>query len=120
LSITGAAELELFGPSNAAVSLASGSTGTLKLDASSLFGGTVAGLTNANFLDLADLPYQGNSAPTYNNGTLSVVEGGSSVNISLLGSYLAGSFAASSDLHGGTLVTDPPPSGSALLAATHG
>jgi hypothetical protein len=36
-----------------------------------------------------------------------VTEGANSINIALLGAYKA-SFVAQSDVHGGTLITDPP------------
>jgi len=92
----------------------------LRLDTSSQFAGTVAGLALGNYLDLADQSYQGNNAPTYNStgtntGTLTVTEGASTINIALLGSYLANSFVASSDGHGGTLISDPSPTTQALL-----
>jgi hypothetical protein len=67
-----------------------------------------------NSIDLADIAYQGNASPAYTpnggntGGTLKVTEGASMINIALLGNYLANSFVASSDGHGGTLVTDPP------------
>ena len=111
----------MVGASAANLTFASGSNGILKLDASSLFAGTVAGLALGNYLDLADVAYQGNSTPVYTpnggntGGGLAVSEGASSFNLPLLGSYLAGSFAASSDGHGGTLVTDLPLSQQALL-----
>jgi hypothetical protein len=38
-------------------------------------------------------------------GTLSVREGGQTVNIALLGSYMASTFVATSDGNGGTLVS---------------
>jgi probable HAF family extracellular repeat protein len=111
-TITGSTELELFGASISNVTFAAGDTGTLKLDSSFAFAGTVAGLAPGNYVDLADLAYQGNNAPVYNStgtntGTLAVAEGSSTVNIAMLGSYIAGSFVASSDGRGGTLVTDP-------------
>ena len=119
-AINGSTELELFGPSTANVTLASGSTGMLRLDTSSQFAGTVAGLAPGNYLDLADQSYQGNSAPTYNStgantGTLTVTEGASTINVALLGSYLANSFVASGDGHGGTLISDPSSTTQVLL-----
>jgi hypothetical protein len=119
-AIAGSSEVELFGASAANLSFASGSTGTLRLDASSQFTGTVAGLALGNYLDLSDLAYQGNSAPTYsssgaNTGTLAVTQGANTINVALLGSYFANSFVASSDGHGGTLVTDPPPPTQTML-----
>jgi hypothetical protein len=125
LTITGTQDLELFGPSLANVSFAAGSTGTLKLDDSAAFAGTVSGLALGNYVDLADLPYQGNPGPSFTpnggntGGNLAVTEGAQTTNIALIGSYLAASFVASSDGHGGTLVTDPPPSQQAMLSQPH-
>jgi hypothetical protein len=90
------------------VDFAPGSTGIFAFDAPGSFSGTVAGLALGNYLDLVGFAYQGNSTPGYNAGTLAVTEGGGTIDIALLGSYFAGSFVASSDGHGGTLVTDPP------------
>jgi Bacterial Ig-like domain len=124
-TITGNSEIELFGASDASVIFAPGSAGTLRFDHSSTFAGTVAGLALGNYLDLADIAFKSNTAPAYTpnggntGGTLKVTEGASSVNIALLGNYLASSFVASSDGHGGTLVTDPPPSTPSLLAHAH-
>jgi len=120
LTLSGSSDAELFGASSANVTFASGSTGTLKLDASTQFAGTVAGLALGNYIDFADLAYQGNSSPVYsssgtNTGTLAVTEGGNTINVALLGNYFASSFVASSDGHGGTLVTDPPPPPSQML-----
>jgi hypothetical protein len=120
-SLNGTSNMELFGASAVNLTLGSGSTGTLKFDASAQFTGTVAGLAPGNYLELADLAYQGNSAPAYNatganTGTLTVTEGAGSINIALLGSYMASSFVASSDGHGGTLITDPPANQPTLVA----
>jgi large repetitive protein len=60
-------------------------------------------------IDLADIAagatatvgYSGNNSP----GTLTVSDGTHTANIALLGNYLASSFVASSDGHGGTLIT---------------
>jgi len=114
VTLSGSSNAELFGASLAHVSFDSGSTGTLRLDASSQFTGTVAGLALGNYVDLADLAYQGNNAPVYsstgtNTGSVAVTEGTTTINVALLGSYMANSFVASSDGHGGTLITDPPP-----------
>jgi hypothetical protein len=110
LTINGKQELELFGPSTAGVTFGPGSAGTFKLDDSMHFGGTVAGLAQGNGLDLADILFQGNSTPSYDNNTgiLSVKEGANTATIALLGNYAAGSFVASTDGHTGTFVTDPP------------
>jgi hypothetical protein len=57
LPLNGVAEIELFGPSRNHVMFESGSTGTLRLDDSVQFIGTVAGLATGNFLDLADIAF---------------------------------------------------------------
>jgi hypothetical protein len=112
-TVSGTQQLELFGSSNATLTLTAGSTGTIKLDDPTAFGGTIGGLTPSNHLDLVTLAYQGNSTPTYTPnaantaGTLTVTEGAQAVSIALVGSYSAGSFVASNDGHGGTFVTDP-------------
>src|SRR5713101_5429711 len=88
------------------------STGTLQLDQSSSFAGTVAGMSGEDTLDLRDISFATVQAPIFsgNNsgGALSVTDGTHSANIALLGNYLASAFVASSDGHGGTQVVDPP------------
>ena len=54
------------------------------------------------------------------SGTLSVTDGAHTANLTLLGQYSTANFSIASDGHGGTIITDPPPVGSAaspLLAA---
>jgi hypothetical protein len=113
LSINGNGVLELFGSASENVNFAPGSTGLLKLDMAEGFGGTVAGLAPGNAIDLADLGYTGNALPSYmafapGSGVLAVAEGASIDRITLLGNYAAGTFTASADGHGGTLVTENP------------
>jgi hypothetical protein len=113
-TITDNVELEVVGASTVNVSFASGSTGELKLDASSQFTGQVAGFTDQNLLDLADISLGSNTTLGYvansNNtgGTLTVSDGTHTANIALLGQYMAASFAMSTDGSGGTLIHDPP------------
>ncbi len=62
-------------------------------------------------LDLASLAYSSNMTVGFSgssaNGVLSVGNAGKqSVSVALLGNYLAATFTASSDGHGGTLITD--------------
>ena len=90
-----------------------GPTGTLKLDNSASFNGTVAGMTAQDTIDFADINFASIQTPTFTNatslgGTLHVTDGTHTANIALLGNYMASTFAASSDGHGGTLVVDPP------------
>jgi hypothetical protein len=117
--------LELFGASTANVTFAPGDTGTLRLDTSSQFNGTVAGLALGNSLDLADIAYVATNAPAYmpnggnTGGTLSVTDGTHAANIALLGQYIASSFVTASDGHGGTRVTDPPSTQPQILSQSH-
>jgi hypothetical protein len=89
-----------------------GSTGTLQLDDSAHFTGTVAGLAGSDTVDLRDMAFAGAQNPVYSGsrsgGTLSLSDGTHSANIALLGNYMASVFVASSDGHGGTSVIDPP------------
>jgi hypothetical protein len=125
-TISGSTELELFGTSTANVTFAPGDTGTLRLDASSQFSGTVAGLALGNDLDLADIAFGDSTAlgymPNGNNntgGTLSATDGSHIANIALLGQYMASSFIMASDGHGGTLITDPPLTQPQTLSQPH-
>jgi hypothetical protein len=101
--------LEVASPFSGSVTFA-GATGTLKLDDSASFTGTVAGISGADALDLADIDplkaqqpsFAGNSA----GGTLTVTDGTHTANIALLGNYMASTFAPSSDGHGGTNLVD--------------
>ena len=113
--LTGTQQLELFGPSSANVTFASGATGNLILDASSQFTGTIAGLNSAapfDTIDLADIAFGLNTTVVYlassaNTGTLAVSDGTHTANIALLGKYSPTSFKLASDGHGGTSVVDP-------------
>jgi hypothetical protein len=126
--ITGNGSIE-FGSAVAAgqtVTLDPGSTGTLKLDSSSAFAGTVAGLAPGNFIDFADIAFGATTTLGYtanadnSGGTLSLSDGVHAASIALLGNYMAASFVKSSDGHGGTFVTDPPPNAQSLLTLPHG
>ena len=87
-----------------------GSTGTLKLDQSQSFSGTIAGFGGQDQIDLADIGYGAKSTLGYlangNNtgGTLTINDGKHSATLALLGQYIAGSFVAASDGQGGTFV----------------
>ena len=110
LTIADGATVELSSAYTGAV-LFAGSTGTLQLDNSSSFAGTVAGLADQDTLDLRDINFASVHTPTYSGnssgGTLAVTDGTHSANIALLGNYLASSFVTSSDGHGGTNIVDP-------------
>jgi hypothetical protein len=103
-----------------------GDTGTLKLDNSSSFAGTVAGMSGQDTIDFADIDPTKVQQPTYSGtasgGTLTVTDGSHTANIALLGNYLASTFVTSSDGHGGTNVVDPSAietSQTALLVQPH-
>jgi hypothetical protein len=87
-------------------------TGTLTLESSSSFAGTVAGICGQDAIDLADIGFGVGSTLAYtanadhSGGTLSVGDGVHMANIALLGSYMASSFVAASDGHGGTLISE--------------
>ena len=125
--ITGAGVMEFAGTvaSGQTVTFDANSTGTLKLDNSPGFAGTVSGLALGNYIDLTDVQFVSLQAPTYtpnaNNtgGTLTVTDGQHTANIALLGQYMAGSFATSADGHGGTLITDPPSTQPPALTPPH-
>ena len=110
-TIASGATLELPGASNATV-LFQSSTGTLKLDNSASFSGTVAGMTGSDAIDFANISFANVHTPTFSGnttrGTLTVTDGTVTASVALLGNYMASTFTASSDGHGGTLVVDPP------------
>jgi hypothetical protein len=93
-----------------------GSAGTLILDGVAPAGhaldftGPVTGLGGRNVIDLPGIAFDAQTTLGYsanNNqtgGTLSLADGTHSVNIALLGNYMASCFAAESDSHGGTMV----------------
>ncbi|MBR1206741.1 MULTISPECIES: hypothetical protein [unclassified Bradyrhizobium] len=95
--------------------------GTLKLDNSQTFTGTVAGMTGRDAIDFADIAFSKAVVPGYSGdstgGTLSLTDGTHAANIALLGNYIASTFVASSDGHGGTLVVNQPVSPATVLAA---
>ncbi len=115
LTLTGIQQAELFGPSSVNVTFAPGAKGTLILDASSQFTGTISGLSAVapfNAIDLADIAFGSTTTAVYlasdpNMGTLTVSDGTHTANIALSGQYGPTSFTIASDGHGGTAVVDP-------------
>jgi glycine/serine hydroxymethyltransferase len=102
-------------------------TGTLMLDDSQHYAGTVAGLVGQDSLDLADINFiNGTTTATLMNatsagGTLHVTDGTHQANIALLGNYMASMFVSASDGHGGTTIVDPQTVGAVqpLVAPPH-
>jgi serralysin len=115
VTVQSGATAELSNPYTGPVTFA-GATGTLKIDTAANFTGSITGqLASGDLLDFADITagasatigYSGNNSP----GTLTVSEGTHTAKVALLGNYMASSFVASSDGHGGTLIHDPSISG---------
>ncbi|WP_426614776.1 beta strand repeat-containing protein [Bradyrhizobium sp. McL0616] len=125
LAIGNWASVELAGAYSGTIGFA-GATGTLVIDQSTKFSGTLSGqLTTTDFIDLRDITagasatvsYTGNNSP----GTLSVSDGTNTATIALSGNYSLGNFIVSSDGKGGTMLVDPPFStnqGSEALASS--
>ena len=102
-TISGAATLEFGASWDQHVEFAAGSIGTLKLDHSSAvnaFTGSVSGFDAGDKLDLVDVAFGSTTQITYtaNNagtgGTLTVSDGGHTVNIAVLGTYTAAGLQA--------------------------
>ncbi len=111
-TIAAGGTLELASLFSGTLSFAAG-TGTLKIDNSSSFNGSIGGqLAIGDVIDLADITaganasigYSGNNSP----GTLTVSDGTHTARIVLSGNYALANFTASSDGHGGTSIVDPP------------
>ena len=118
----GTLEITSGGSVGGAVTFAA-SSGTLVLDQSTTFSGTVAGMTAQDKLDLRDINFATvHVTPSFTNttsGTLTVTDGTHTAHILLLGNYMASTFTASNDGHGGTSIVDPHVSASvASLAQT--
>ena len=88
------------------------STGTLQLDNSLGFSGTVIGMSGQDIIDLKDINFSTVHTPVYSGtstgGTLTVTDGTHTAEIALSGNYLASSFVTSTDGAGGVDVVDPP------------
>ena len=111
--ISGSATLRIGGSVAAGqtISFDTGSTGTLRLDDSQQFNGTIVGLAanGSNALDLSDISFisTATTTATFNSGTLTVTDGTHVATIALTGNYTSGTFVTSSDGHNGTKVVDP-------------
>jgi autotransporter passenger strand-loop-strand repeat protein len=109
------------GGSAGAVLFASG--GILQLDSSLAFGGTISGFQLGDEIDLRSLAFTSGvtslswtqlTSGANASGTLTVSSGAAVENLTLLGQYSLANFSATSDGHGGTLITDPPVSSSVV------
>jgi hypothetical protein len=92
-----------------------GSAGVLKLARSQAYGGTIHNFSNTGStqLDLGDIGFISASEATFSGGVLTVTDGKHTAHIHLAGNYSGSTFVASSDGHGGTIVTDPAATGQA-------
>lgn len=115
LKIGDASRLELEGSVAAGQKATfTGVGGILQLMNPASFAGTIAGFDSNDKLDLngfnpgsTTIGFVENAANT--QGVLSVHQGGTTVNFTLLGQYAASGFATSSDGGGGTFITYTPP-----------
>ncbi len=86
--------------------------GVLQLDSAATFTGQIALFAPGNTIDLRDITFGPGTTLGYSGdvsgGALTVSDGASTANLTLLGQYSAASFATASDGHGGTVVTLPP------------
>ena len=112
-TVDNGATVDLSGPSAAAVTFA-GASGTLQLDQSASFTGTISGFGSQDQLDLTDiafspnttLGYSANSNSNNSGGNLMVSDSVHTASIALFGNYMASLFVTSSDGHGGTLISE--------------
>jgi hypothetical protein len=81
------------------------------------FGGTISGFHLGDEIDLRGLAFTSGTtnlswtqltSGANASGTLTVSSGAAVETLTLLGQYSQGSFSATSDGHGGTVITDPP------------
>jgi hypothetical protein len=101
-----------------------GATGTLKIDHSSSFAGSIAGqLLPGDVIDFTDISAGANATIGYSSsnspGILTVSDGAHTANVALLGQYSASSFVSAGDGHGGTLINDLQPSPQMQLTQPH-
>jgi autotransporter passenger strand-loop-strand repeat protein len=99
-------------------------SGTLQLDHSTTFSGTVAGMAAQDKLDLRDIKFATehlSASITNISTTLTVTDGTHIAHILLLGHYIGSTFTASNDGIGGTSIVDPPATSASVasLAQTH-
>jgi hypothetical protein len=115
-TIANTANLEFVAPETASIIFAPGSNSTLKLDSLSPTG-QISGLNTNDKIDLAGLAFvQGGMKASFSGNTsggiLTVSNGTQRVAIGLLGNYTQSSWHISPDKTGGSIVVDPPLTGS--------
>src|SRR6516164_1796758 len=89
----------------------------LQVDSGGHVSGTISGFHLGDEIDLRGLAYSsGSSTVSWTqrtsganaSGTLTIKEGAQTQSFTLIGTYTTSNFSATSDGHGGTLITDPP------------
>jgi hypothetical protein len=104
--------LEFSAASDNNVTFTGNTAAILVLDQSQSFTGTISGLGTQAQIDLGDIAFSADTTLSYaansndTGGTLIVSDGTHTVDLTLLGSYTASSFATSSDGHGGVYVSE--------------
>jgi hypothetical protein len=112
--IDGSGTLELGAAATPAVQFGAGASGTLKLDQSGGFSGTIAGFAAGDGIDLADLGFGSSTTLAFaanadgSGGTLLASDGTQTASLQLLGQYAATGFQATADAGTGTMVTYVP------------
>jgi len=111
-TISGSAILEFGAASDQHVTFDSGAAGTLKLDESMEFSGSVSGFAAGNKLDFGDVAFGANMQITYaandtgTGGTLSVSDGAHVTQIALNGQYAAAGLQVNAEGSGSELAYD--------------
>ncbi|MFC3321575.1 Ig-like domain-containing protein [Mesorhizobium cantuariense] len=103
-------QLEFHAASSADVIFGADAAGTLRLDDSFDFSGSIAGMTNDDKIDLGDIWFSTGTSAVYqanqdgSAGTLTVSDGTHDATLHILGTYDAGSFTVADDGTGRTVV----------------
>ncbi|MGF6165127.1 VCBS repeat-containing protein [Pseudomonas sp. 2725] len=111
-TISGSAMLEFGAASDQHVTFDSGAAGTLKLDVSTAFSGSVSGFTAGDTLDFGDVAFGANTQITYaandtgTGGLLIVNDGAHAAQVTLNGQYAAAGLQANAEGSGSELAYD--------------
>jgi len=121
LAVDSGTTLNISTPTAGTVTFAnnSGTTGQLLLSDAKDFTATIAGFTGngtlsgSDQIDLSGLNYNsGKFSDSYSNGVLTVSDGTNTDKLDFTGTYSPGNFSFASDGQGGTIIYDPPVTGS--------
>lgn len=120
--------VEIMGGGKASGTLTFADSGLLELHGNGLVGANIVGFDDpAKQIDLMSIALDSTTSLSYidsgGSGTLTVATGipqlHHSVVLNLIGQYTVANFKTADDGHGGTMLTDPPVSGSPSLAHPH-